>query len=739
MLKPLSHWKFSRKVLVPILLIMVALVTFTTVFMNIRLRELIRKQATADLLKSQRMFQQYMDVRLNDMQRMTRSIPTDNRVRAAAQLRDSKTLAGLLQDLMLEKNLTGIAYAGPDGKALISRGNPKLEYVPELVEHMDELLEGQDQAWLAEIDGHPFEIGAAPVFVGPSLEGIIIALRQIDEVSTLKLSHLTGCEIAIRVGDTLPILTWHDPRQRRAFVEYHRVNGKNFAPMENAANPPTDVIGFVFNNEHFLGIRQDLTGKQGAVDALLIAGYEIQLRDLKRTQNTLLTISVLGIALGGCIAGVVIRRVTAPLQSLQTHAEAVGRGEFDRQVASVSQDEFGLLATSFNRMTQNLKQSKEELEATRHCLVQSEKLSALGEFIAGIAHELNNPLTVMVGYSQLLSESDLDDEVQEDLKQVAESADRCQRVVKNLLSFARQRPPERIRIDVNELLDSTIRFMHYELHTSGIKIETAFDDQLSVVMGDSHQLQQVFLNLARNAQHAMEGLAGQGTLRLTTRNCGHEVEIRVQDSGTGIPAHVIDKIFDPFFTSKEAGKGTGLGLSVSYGIIREHGGTIQAESPPGAGALFTIRLPAGKTEAESKKETVVDRAPPNFGSLQRMLVVDDEPNILRMVQNVLGPLGLDVETAGSAQVALQALQEKHFDLILSDWKMPDMNGQDFFEAWKKIQGSLHGPIPFAIMTGDVLNTDMQAYLDMHDIAYLEKPFSTEELIRLVETLSSVPA
>jgi signal transduction histidine kinase len=731
------HWNFRRKVLVPILLIMAALVAVTTLFMNYRFRELIREQATLDLINSQRMFSQYMGVRLNDFQHLANSIPADNRVRAAAQLADTKTLAGLLQDLQLEKNVSGIAYTNPEGKPLVAHGHSFTSDIPGITQRLESLYEGNDASWLGAIKGVPFEFAASPVFIGPQLVGVVVIMQAIDERAAFKLSHLTGCEVAFWVDDTLAVSTWRDRRQRKAFAEYFQ-DGRERSPLTYKAESVPDVREFSMEAEHFLYIHQAIDAPDAHITAMLVSSYESQLNYLSRTRSTLIAIGILGIGLGGTVAGLVIRRVTAPLKSLQENVEAVGRGEFDRKVPSDSTDEIGQLANSFNQMTQNLDQSKRELETARNRLVQSEKLSALGEFIAGIAHELNNPLTVMLGYSQLLAESDLDEEVQEDLKQIADSAERCQAVVKNLLSFARQRPPERLRVDINELLEVTIRFMHYELHTSGIQIERRLADGLSPVMGDADQLQQVFLNLARNAQQAMEESGGKGTLHVVTRNHDEStVEIRVTDSGPGIPPQAIDKIFDPFFTSKDAGKGTGLGLSVSYGIIREHGGHIYAESPPGEGATFVIQLPSIQADVTATPDPVRVRTPPTFGRLRRMLVVDDEPGILNMVKNVLEPFGFEIDLAEEAKEGLRLLSHHAYDVILSDWKMPEMSGQVFFETWKSRSQGDPDPAKFIFMTGDVLNPDMLGYLELHGSAYLEKPFTPTELTDLVERVCTL--
>jgi two-component system NtrC family sensor kinase len=225
-------------------------------------------------------------------------------------------------------------------------------------------------------------------------------------------------------------------------------------------------------------------------------------------------------------------------------------------------------------------------------LVQSAKLSAIGQMISGVAHELNNPLTTVMGYTQLLLASDVDESVKADLQKVYDDALRAQRIVQDLLVFARQKKPQRSPTDVNEAIERTLALRSYELKVHNIEIITELEENLPWTMADGYQLQQVFLNIINNAYQAMSQQGGPGTLSVRSE-CMDDDTIRVTftDTGPGIPAEVLERIFDPFFTTKDVGMGTGLGLSVSHGIVQEHGGRISAESGPGGGAVFVVELP----------------------------------------------------------------------------------------------------------------------------------------------------
>lgn len=243
--------------------------------------------------------------------------------------------------------------------------------------------------------------------------------------------------------------------------------------------------------------------------------------------------------------------------------------------------------------------------ALQESLIQSEKLSAIGEIVAGVAHELNNPLTGILGYAQLLSAAQSDPILRSRLAHIMTEAERCRRIVQNLLSFARRHESERSPQDVNELVQTVLSLREYQLRVDGIAINTEFDDDLPKIMADPHELERVFLNLINNAQQALTDVTDRERC-IGIRTCAHERSIHVvfSDNGPGIPANVQSRIFDPFFTTKGVGQGTGLGLSVSYGVIRSHGGKISIESKEGEGATFTIVLPI--TDLTAQEDLVTD-------------------------------------------------------------------------------------------------------------------------------------
>jgi two-component system NtrC family sensor kinase len=475
--------------------------------------------------------------------------------------------------------------------------------------------------------------------------------------------------------------------------------------------------------------------KDSQLGYVLISSYYGQsTASLYEAQRLLLLIGFLGIATSTAIVWILIGRVTQPLRLLRDSAEAVGRGDYSQRVEVLSHDECGELAEVFNRMTENVKGSREQLEktvdtlkSTQNQLIQSEKLSGIGEFVAGVAHELNNPLTSVMGFAELLQQMEMPEQSRRYLDMIFKSSKRCQKIVASLLSFARRHAPERKVLCVNQVVESAVEILHYQMRTSNIEVIMQLDPALPASEVDTHQMQQVFLNIINNARQAMEANQSKGWLRVTTECADDRVRIIFQDNGPGIPEENLTKIFNPFFTTKEVGKGTGLGLSLCYGIVSEHGGTITPASKPGEGATFIIELPITRVQATTadKKATVpLPVQAKSEGVGKRVLVIDDEDTILQMIREVLEYNGYRVDVARDGEAALRRLGQYHYDLALCDWKMPGLNGQQVYERLQSTNPEMSRRVIF--ITGDTVNHKTQEFLQEQHKVCLSKPFTLVE-------------
>ncbi len=302
------------------------------------------------------------------------------------------------------------------------------------------------------------------------------------------------------------------------------------------------------------------------------------------------------------------RRLTRPIEELSGASKLVGRGDFDIHVAPSSKDEIGDLAESFNLMASELKTRESALQEANAKLIQSEKMAAFGQLGAGIAHEVKNPLAGILGYAQLsLRKMESDNPLHNNLKIIEKETKRCKTIIDNLLKFARQEKVAYMPTDINTVIEDAAAIVDHQLGIHQVKLEKRLAEGLPKITGNSNQIQQVLMNLMINAQQAMEGQPGVVTVESVLADSGH-IEIRVADSGPGIPKELQAKIFEPFFTTKSAGKGTGLGLSVSYGIIKDHAGEIFIQSDPGNGTAFIILLPVSSGREATAPPTMEQTA-----------------------------------------------------------------------------------------------------------------------------------
>ncbi len=372
----------------------------------------------------------------------------------------------------------------------------------------------------------------------------------------------------------------------------------------------------------------------------------------------------------------------------------------------------------------------EDLRRTQEQLLQSEKMSAVGQLISGVAHELNNPLTAILGYAQLLEGAGLDHRSADYVRKLFKQAQRTHRVVQNLLSFARQRKPQKQEVDLRKVLEESITLREYDLKVNSVTLEREFEAEIPPVVADPHQLEQVFLNVINNALDAMVEASGSGTLKIRIFKKDSYVCIGFDDNGPGIQDP--NRIFDPFYTTKSVGKGTGLGLSICYGIVKEHGGEIAARNREEGGATIEIKLLASEPSIVAEVAPIVARR--ESVVVGRVLLVEDEEAVLEFERDVLVGAGAEVRTSMSVEETKQLLRETEFDVIVMNGVMPgECRAAEIYE-W--IATNCPGQEKGLIFTfSTVTNPDTRRFIQERNVPSLSKPFEVADLITQVKALS----
>ena len=416
--------------------------------------------------------------------------------------------------------------------------------------------------------------------------------------------------------------------------------------------------------------------------------------------------------------------------------------EESRVLAALAQET--TLALEKARLYAELQENLVRLQETQAQLMQADKLKALGTLLSGMAHELNNPLsTIQLSVQLMKRQPTLSDAMRRRLDTMEEECDRASRIIRDLLVFARRKPPERRNTDLNEVIRATLTLQAPDFDLSNIRVVSELSPT-PTIHADAHQLQQVLLNLFTNATQAMRSHTGRGVLTVRAEQQGQEIVIHVEDDGPGISADNLGRIFDPFFTTKGTGEGTGLGLSLSIGIVEAHGGRMAVENLPGGGARFTLRLPIGES---AEIASGAELAPETSSSIARavrtsharaatVLVVDDEDRLRAILTDVLKTLGHRVEPAGSGTQAIEKLSMGGYDLVMLDLRLPDVDGRGVWEWIAEHRPASASRVVF--MTGDTMTGETQQFLSSTGRPVVTKPLTIDRVRAVVDEVLTVP-
>jgi two-component system NtrC family sensor kinase len=355
-------------------------------------------------------------------------------------------------------------------------------------------------------------------------------------------------------------------------------------------------------------------------------------------------------------------------------------------------------------------------------------MSALGQVISGVAHELNNPLAAIKGYTDLLLlTSQIDEQTRSALMKVSLESNRAARLVHDLLAFARPETPKMEPVNVNEVIRKFSDQRLSELEAKDIALDLDLGDECDLVLASADQLQQVLAHLTNNAVDALEEVDGQRVITVSSRLVDSKIQIRVEDSGPGIDPDVLPRIFEPFFTTKPVGTGTGLGLSVCYSIMLQHKGKITYLPSFLGGACFVVEFSAafGSLNASTSNIATAEFRPRAAGRVARLLVVDDEPTVCALLNDMLTLLGHQIKVHSSPYDALAELEQNDFDAVLSDFRMPGLTGGELYERAIALDAKYRDR--FIFLTGDMMDPQTHAFFASQKVQCILKPFQLSAL------------
>lgn len=386
-----------------------------------------------------------------------------------------------------------------------------------------------------------------------------------------------------------------------------------------------------------------------------------------------------------------------------------------------------------------------ELKRLEEQLIQAEKLAAMGQMLAGVAHELNNPLTAILGVTELLRErKNIEDATQRQLELTHRQARRAARIVQNLLEFSRPASPQKKPVDLNSIIDRTLQLHEHALRRNNIEVDFRAQPDFPAVVGDANQLIQVFLNLVTNAEQAIREVRDSGRIQIRMAQSGGRIAVTFQDDGVGLKQESIPRLFDPFYTTKRPGGGTGLGLSICLSIVREHGGTIEAEPLPAGGSAFTVYLPAaGEHPAEASSAVAASDAAPKrasgFKALKDLsvLVLDDEEILCTLLFEGLTAHELHVDCAASLEEALPLIAKRRYDAILCDLNLSPGGQASGKKAAERLLAASPAPKPaFIFMSGELI--DAAELSAAAKVWSLQKPFLISDVLALFQQIFANP-
>jgi len=424
--------------------------------------------------------------------------------------------------------------------------------------------------------------------------------------------------------------------------------------------------------------------------------------------------------------------VTA-FQDLESVKQALKLGAYDYIEKPISKDAYReSIRKGVRRRTEALKseQAVERLDIVKAQLVHSEKLSAIGQLLAGVVHEINNPLSGIVGYSDLLLATKASPEKNRKyLENIRQCAHLCQNIVQKLLAFSRKQESKREYVQIRDIVENTLELLQHEIKKNAVQVNRQFADNMPCTNVDVYQIQQVFLNIINNAVQAMQQQDRLPALTVKGEFDDRSLRISLVDNGPGIPRENLRQIFEPFFTTKPEGKGTGLGLSICYEIVQEHGGDIYVSSEPESGTCFLIELPIAAKE-EGSQSVAAPLKKEQRPAAKKILVIDDKETGHDLLENMIAALEHHMDVADDAAAAQQKLLAGNYDIIISNMTMPELSGRRLCNYLGQVKPEMVSRL--ILIANGVVSEEIKLFLEQNRIPCINKPFGIDDIQKAIQ-------
>jgi signal transduction histidine kinase/ActR/RegA family two-component response regulator len=655
---------------------------------------------------------------------------------ATIQTEADKIAAGLGRDLLLVTDRNGrvLAQSGPSGEThRIGENLSGYPLVRRVLDQDDPV--GARNFGVIAFDGDDVRVGCAPIVLQGYVIGTLILGDRVDRRFAARLQQSFGCDLMVVDGrrvvtSTLP-----------AMLSPSALQGLSASPRSNAAAPWVTSLDGEEYVTAMLPLGTDAQGHE--IQLYLLQSLTKSLADSNRfLLGIVLACGALAIAAAGVAAWSVSRSVLRPLEEFVAFMRAVaGSGDHARRfVGRGACVEVETLADAYHHLMQSLleherrllQSAREDLERLER-LKESEKLAALGRMLSGAAHEINNPLTGVLGNVEiLLHDEHLPPGARGRLLRVRREGQRVSSLVRHLLKISHRDTGETALVDLNALIREVAEVRRHDFVGSGMRLDLELVSAPLVVVGNELELSQVFLNIVNNAYDALKEHGGSGRLAVRSSTVHGLAVVEFADNGPGMKNP--KQVFDHFYTTKPVGKGTGLGLSICYAVVERHGGRITAENRPEGGARFVLELPRAESRVAAEPAALPEAgeganpAEASAALAASVLVVDDEPTLVELQKEILEALGAVVVGVGSGREAIEHLRARRFDLIVSDMKMQGgVSGEELFR-WVE-SNKPEAKRGFVFVTGDHAGDGSRNFIDSVGARCVMKPFSMKDYVQ----------